>query len=332
MLPIACVCLALQAQTDPALASFERNLGRFSGAVLVPLGEAGKDRAKELENLLMEDELLDLGLSLWSPTRGKEALALEPLLRAKFKLGSGIRWIVLDPKGTLLASGAEAPKAQALADGLLKAGLTGRLSKARAFVKQNPEHLEGRIFLLGELHRVAIVRTHRTLFGSVPQNQISSALLKGTAETKELDQEADLLIWGSWTFELERLLNSGDWLLAQWLPMLDPTGALSHSPMVKTIFRRHLPKVEDALRRWPQHGVAWNTWVAMVMTLRDHPIKAFMDSLTPLPGTPPEAWPPQAVRMALVQEARRLGRWGDVWSSPGRPLRPCSINPTEGPS
>ena len=184
----------------------------------------------------------------------------------------------------------------------------------RAFLRAHPHHLEARSALLQILRKDAEKRTQE-LFGTrgktaeevLREGQSGLSMKKIMAQPlptlpKILAPTLDEALWGPWVREMEGLFVNGDWLHTNLrLSGADAKPMEIHSPMVQRLYRRHLPKVEAALRRWPtQIGFdsgLWDLWGWMGRALPGYPMVAFVDSLVPLPDQDPLEWPPHPARM-----------------------------------
>lgn len=133
----------------------------------------------------------------------------------------------------------------------------------RRLLQSHPEHLEARVKLLHRLRQDA-------------ENQARERF-------EELDATEDLRIWSAWAQELDRLLSTPGWQ-GDSLPLLSGLERPLErtSPLVRTLFQRRLPDVEQALRQWPDHRDSWSLWLWMHRILGRTPRP---DTLTALPLT-----------------------------------------------
>lgn len=173
------------------------------------------------------------------------------------------RWAALNIENKLITSGVEVPNAKDFEQALDRYGLKSPLRQIRAFRTENPDHIDAKTHLLEEVRRRALhMMPHET--------------------SEDLDMETDLRTWGVMAAETDRVL-SGLWIgidLICFRPGLEQPERFS--PLMKTVFRKHILAVEVALRGQPTDRTLWNIWAWMVRSLGDHKWELFIDSLEPV--------------------------------------------------
>lgn len=180
----------------------------------------------------------------------------------------------------------------------------------RAFLRVHPHHLEARAGLLKILRKQAESHTQE-LMGTAGKAADEGArsgkpglnLLRTPDQPPRiLAPTLDEALWGSWVREMEALFISGDWLHTP-VDLKQPLEI--HSPLAQALYRRHLPKVEAALRRFPsQMGFGfgpWDLWGWMGRAVPGYPMAAFVESLVPLPDQDPLEWPPRQARLVTPE-------------------------------
>jgi len=172
----------------------------------------------------------------------------------------GAGWVALDMDKRLIASGTKTPSAKEFSGILERRGIQSPLKLLRAFLRENPDHLEARADILKEVRRRALART--------PADAAA-----------DLDAEKDLLAWGATATEVDAAFR-GQWIgieLGFFKP--DKEQPERFSKLMKAVFRRHIPSVESALRVQPTDRHLWNIWAWMARGLADYRWGKFMDSL-----------------------------------------------------
>ncbi|MCL1907822.1 MAG: hypothetical protein FWG12_00455 [Holophagaceae bacterium] len=279
--------------------------------------------------LLQEEGLAELRLRLWIIREERESELIEHL-RSRFSWDVGPRWAFIDANERCLAQGTALPTDQALSDQLVQAGVESPVRRLRAYVRQYPENLDGKLALLSTLRNIADERTRgivgeqqlylgqdgrpRALGGSVRTRQMSEMVDAVGASEKpfQLLPEDDLKIWIRWADEFDRLMATGQWLESDFSFGFGADFLDRHSQIVRDTYRKRIGLVEDALRKWPGSNRIWGIWLHMFLVLGDRSAKAFVDSLVPMPDSAIGTWPPHEAKMVLIQEARRTGYWRDV--------------------
>jgi hypothetical protein len=276
--------------------------------------------------LLQEEELAELRLSIRTIRDNSRQTELIEYLRKRYSWGDGPRWAFIAPDERCLAHGAVMPGAKVLADQLADAGIESPVRRIRAFVRQYPENLDGRLALLNILRSIANERTRGAIGAELAQRQNGGrqAFMGGRrifrvaemADAEEvsvqLPAEDDLRIWARWADEFDQLMGSGQWLESDFAFEYGDDALDRHSTIVRNIYKKRIGLVEDALRRWPGSDRFWGIWLHMSIVLGDMSAKRLVSNLAPLPGTPTGAWPPYEAKVVLIQEARRNGDWRDL--------------------
>lgn len=292
-------------------------------AVLVVAAPPGHAVAKAARKALREPELVDLELGLLELDPARQAARFAEV-RAAVAGAPRLGWVLLAPKGTVLGKGTEAPSAPVLAAVLAGAGIQAPIKVLQAFLRTHPDHLEAREDLLRLLRRGAAARTRARLglVGKTRSERLADGEPVGIAATaeampdllpyegKRLKEREDLELWAAYAQELDRVFQDGSW---RSLDLgLDPSQELPVevcSPMMQTLYLRHLPKVEATLATLPDAPALWQIWLRMTAVSGSNRSRALVQGLT-LP--PPEfrmVWPPPGVVGALVRDAQQHGNW-----------------------
>ncbi|HJV89963.1 MAG TPA: hypothetical protein VJ623_06635 [Holophagaceae bacterium] len=255
-----------------------------------------------------------------------ELLKAEPLVESAFKVYSstlegplgrelrgafgwdGPRWALVNAKGQVLLVGTRLPPAPELWAQVRQAGVQTRLEVLEAFVARNPDHLEGRVELLGERFSVA----HRRMapFLKPQPKPVEDEKAPSPELIRPFGDEEDGRIWGRLAAELERHLLSGDFLKTEGWPFLGkPQEVAAFSPAMKAAALKGLPVVEDALRQSPTHWILWSWWEKLATITGGRPLSPLLASFTLLPGQRLTALPPEYILKGYLQRARAAGAW-----------------------
>jgi len=268
---------------------------RGSGAMLVYFGEdGGAAAAAKMQTILRSDELIDMGLRQQVLTPQSENTT-EITQQLRISLGSN--WALVDSNGFSIAQWDTLPSAEAISAELQRVGIRSPIKVLREFLKQHPDHLAARIDLLTRLRAIAEKRTIRALklndvtadempIGQYPHNldtwlNIDSEIAKYS--DKALDTKDDIEIWGPYAQEMDVVFSTGEWRLITnfirpgWQIPLEACSAT-----MAALYRRHLPKVIEALRERPGNlsEWLWRTYAWMRGTSKDKsPIRVLLTTL-----------------------------------------------------
>jgi hypothetical protein len=163
----------------------------------------------------------------------------------------------------LIVTGVQTPSAKEFEQMLDQRGIKSPLRQVRDFLRENPDHIDAMTDLLTEVRRRAL--------HVMPQDA-----------TEDLDTEADLRTWGVLAAETDRVF-SGNWLgieLGLFRP--DKSQPERVSNLMKASFRKHIPKVESALRLVPVDSDLWNIWAWMASSLPDYKWGDFVNIFEPV--------------------------------------------------
>jgi len=284
-----------------------------SGAMLVYFGEDGAAAAK-MRAILRSEELIDMGLKQFVLAPQSED-ATEVKQQLNIRLGSN--WALADSNGFVITQGDALPSAEAISAALQKARLRSPIKILREFLKQHPGHLSARIDLLTRLRAIAEKRTIRTLKLSAlttderPHGQYAVELdtwLEIDSEIAKYGDNAlqpkdDIEIWGPYAQEMDIVFKTGEWRLIRGFILPGQQIPLEAcSSTMATLYRRHLPKVAEALRERPGYESLWKTYAWMRGTAKD---KSSLQTL--LATLPAEAY---FAREMLDKEDHENNRWG----------------------
>ncbi|MDP1830927.1 MAG: hypothetical protein Q8K67_02625 [Geothrix sp.] len=293
---------------------FERELKKNRLGTWLVLEDEGATWGTAARAALQEDPLVALNLPL-QVAGGKKADAMSSYLRDRYGWARGGHWALVDSGGRVLAEGASLPSATVLGAAAERAGLKTRAQELADFLRRNGDHLEAQAALLHERILIACRRTRKTLGvveekpKTVEEKPKTDADAGKVQEPVQLDVENDLKIWAEVAQALDRLFQ-GPWLeVSSDLPWALNGAEAVHSPTMRALWARHLPAIEDALRRQPNAWDLWRVWILGADLAGGRPLSPLLDSLEPLPGTAPEDWPPAAVLEAFVRDAKKRGDW-----------------------
>ncbi len=327
MILLGCLVAAQVPKTDSAMAQLlERRLeASKTGLLLVADGPKGEWKSKM--NALSSDPAwmdMDLDISYY----GKKAAELDGLLREKYRTGPRPCWVLLSAGGRVISSGTTPPEPAAIGKAATEGKLKTTTQLLREFLRANPDHVEAQRALLRILESKAVNKTKVKLgekldaFWPSDERRDFTKLkverdAKAEAEEKEEQQPKPVLrlsdgddaaIWGEVADRLGKLFQSRGWAGVENGSISIPDEA-KHSQLMKSACRSALPGIEAALRRRPEAWQLWNAWLSSSKILGGRPLQPLLDSLTPLPTTPPDQWPPWAVRDDYVKECQKHKDW-----------------------
>jgi len=306
----AAILLIIAAIPAHSQSDMEYALSRHKSNKIVLLGEWSANDSAKWKNIIGSQEIYDHGFILMSRQSfsGAEGLlhygiknidAFESWLRQRYGLSASVRWLALDNENNPIQSGIQIPELKEF-DKLLEArGIKTPLRKLRDFLRENPGHLDAMADLLKEARRRALRQTP-------------------DGATGELDDETDLRTWGIMAAETDKVF-SDSWLGADisffrlWEPVPE-----RRSKLMKAVFRKHISKVESAVRLAPTNISLWNIWVWMASGIGDYKWEKFIDGIEPIifhvtSGLHSTISVPSAEACAwLVQEAGNRKEWSIV--------------------
>jgi hypothetical protein len=299
------VAIVLLCSVLPALpqSDFEYTLSRHKGNKIVLLGEWNADSLANWKALINSQEIYSHGFALLDCNViviERNISTFDGWLRQRYGLSASARWLALDNENKLILSGIQIPEPKEF-DKLLDAkGIKTPLRKLRDFLKENPGHLDAMADLLKEVRRRAI-----------------HLMPDGT--TEDLDDETDLRTWGVMAAETDKIF-SGAWLGADIIFFELGEGSPEHrSKLMKATFRKHISKVEEAIRLHPANMALWNIWAWMASGIGDYGWEKFIGGFEPIvfsksPGleTDINSTPSVEVCAWLVEEASNRKEWGVV--------------------
>jgi hypothetical protein len=195
-------------------------------------------------------------------------------------------------KGSLIASGNDAPTPEELEEAFLKAGAPNRVHTLKEFALQYPNTLGARLELMKELFAQASQKTAQAL--NLPQNDLAAADSAPTA-TEELNEDDDENIWGDFADLFDASFGYRNWLSV--LPGLFgglPESVAIHSPIMKALYKKNITMVERALENRQGDIDLWMMWLEMAQATGKRPLY-FLSQLPAAPIGSKFLWsPPQA--------------------------------------
>lgn len=219
----------------------------------------------------------------------------------------------------VVAKGLAAPKAPAFASILEQAGFRDRAKELRAFLKRDPDSLEGHDQLL----RILRSRGEASAMGFLgvqvpsPRQLLEKDDLKAAIEAappdlsaaKPLDAVQDLEAWSAFTQELDEDFRIGRWREMDMAWLGEARDLDAASPTLQGLYLRWMPSVEAALRQNPSSSPLWRLWAWMGRSTGGKRLGPLLASLRPSPLTPRSEWPPQAVARMLLASAKTPEDW-----------------------
>lgn len=282
-------------------------LQRQGRAAWVVVEDPTRPLVPGLTSLLAQEPLLEWTLQT---IRAGQESPLGRELRAAFGW-DGPHWGLVDARGNLLLSGSHLPTPADLADQLRSAGVITRVEQLVAFLAQHPDHLEGRVALLGA--RAEVAQRRMLPFVKAPEKRTDDEPPQRPVLRAPLSGEEDARIWGPLAAELERHVLSGAFVRMPWWGVSGlEVGSARLSPTMQAMAQKCLPAVEDALREAPGRSETWAWWLGLSSLAGGRPLRPLLDSLVPVPGESSENVPPRHVLARYVQGAQEEGRWALV--------------------
>jgi hypothetical protein len=300
----------------------------LGNAMLIYFGDDGKSIKGQLQALMRTDEFVEMGLSfrLLEP-QSEDAIAVQQELG----ILPGRTWVLAERKGFSLLQGEAVPTSEMISQALEKAGIRGPIKLLRDFLKKHPDHLGAKIDLLRCLRELVEIRTIKQLkldinthfersrfqdssYDYLVQSMVNFDLVDiDTSEFRDklLEAKDDLEIWGPYAQMLDSLFKSGEW--RQWdgfdASYLLPLEASSQT--MKTLYKRHLPLLEHALRERPLKKELWQTF-GWMRSMCDE--KGSIQSLLgTFPPSPDGEWTlPHYAKDLVLKEARKDNKWDDI--------------------
>ena len=292
---------------------FEFNLNRLRTNRVVLLGEWASLEANKWKQVLDSTEIYDYGFVLLNrssfqyTTRGtnarfaierKDIGAFEMWLRKLYGLSEKATWLTLDMDSKLIASGDQVPDSKEFEQLLRQKGHQTPLQIVRAFLRENPDHIDAKTYLLQEVRRRALL--HEPLIFD-----------------EDLTIEQDLKKWGVLAAETNNVFN-GFWLGIDidFFRPEEKEPPEQFSPLMRAAFSRNIGRVEEAIRLQPTNQRLWSIWGWMARCLSDYKWDAFVDTVGIFSiffnENSPSTCPSAEVCVWLVAEAKAQGNWETV--------------------
>jgi hypothetical protein len=145
--------------------TFEYNLSRIKANKVVLIGNRNASDIGKWQAVLSSDDIYIHGFVLLDRARLTQArlfgvrdnqiVSFEAWLRTQYGLEPRATWVALDLDNKLIASGIQVPSAKDFDEKLEQVGLKSPLRIVRAFLVENPDHLDAKADLLTEARRRA---------------------------------------------------------------------------------------------------------------------------------------------------------------------------------
>jgi hypothetical protein len=290
----------------------EYALSMQKGNKILLLGEWKAEDSAKWKQLIGSDEIYGHGFNLLGRESFKNVSrqsvsemwaitnidSFERWLRQRYGLGGGARWAGLDNEEKLIVSGMQMPSPKEFDEMLLAKGAKTPLKKVRDFLRENPGHLDAMADLLREVRRRAL-------------------RLMPEGVDKDLDDETDSMAWGVMASETDKVF-SGSWLGIDldFFRLDQEVQPERHSKLMRAVFSRHIPKIEQAIMLEPTNGTLWNIWVWMAQGIGDYNWEKFINGIEPVVFSTyvlsANSAPSPEAAVWLVGDARKRKNWNTV--------------------
>ncbi|WLT32904.1 hypothetical protein [Geothrix sp. PMB-07] len=302
--------LMAQRSALPPQEAFNRELKQNRLGTWLVVEDDGAAWGAAVRTALDDDSLVQLNLPLKVSSGGKKPDGLSPILRDRYNWPKGAHWALVDGKGRILVEGASQPTVPILVAAAEQAGVKSRTQELETFLRQNPDHLEARSALLGELMAVANRRTNRALAGAATSKDKPAGT---TAEAPEpirlLEPDQDETFWSAAVQQMDQILQSRWESVGMELGVRLRSSAAEHSPSMVALLNRYRSDLEEAVRRRPNGVEAWMLWLQASQKCGGWPLVQLLQTVQPLPGTSPGDWPPSMALSEFVKDARARKDW-----------------------
>jgi tetratricopeptide (TPR) repeat protein len=134
-------------------------------------------------------------------------------------------------------------------------------------------------------------------------------------QSTDLDAEKDVWAFAIMASETDKVF-SGNWLgtdIAFFRP--DQVQPERHSRLMRDVFKKHIYKVEQAVRLDPLNWTLWNIWAWMAQCLPDYKWDSFINTIEPSMYPYMNSYrvfPPSNVSAWIIEEARAKKDWATV--------------------
>ena len=298
--------LMAQRSALPPQEAFDRELKKNRLGTWLVLEDDGAAWGSLVRAALDDDLLVSLNLPLRVVAGGKKPDALAATLRERYGWAKGAHWALVDAKGRVLVEGASQPTLSGLVSAVEGSGVRSRAQELEDFLRQNPDHLEAKMALLGEYLIVASRGTRKAL--PVPAEPPAGSRVAAEPPRK-LDSETDLKIWSKSVQQLERIFQNGWQEVGFELGMRLRNSEADRSPSMVALLTRYKGDMEEAIRRRPNASDPWMVWVQSSRICGGWALSPLLQSTLPLPGTEPWQWPPMAALGEYVRDAKARQDW-----------------------
>ena len=238
------------------------------------------------------------------------------------RLGKELFWQQTDTwtmyyMGQRVASGKELPNVEVLKSAFASANITNKIVSLRKFLARNPTNLSAQAELMKELHSHAYLKTVRALNIALRDPREAPTARWGTTlapvRKDELSPEDDLNIWADLTEQFTKVFATDDWLavLPNYFSVSYSENMALHSPSMKAIYKRNLPRVEKELEDRQTDLTLWKMWQSMAQAV-DRRLLDFYPQFTNLPDGSNLIWPPITMAEWITEEARQLNDWQKI--------------------
>ena len=279
-------------------------LNRFSGNKLILVGDWGAEDLSVWNKMLTSEDLSEYDFKLLGRANEQWAILFRGDDRQNairnFETWIGqqsgsfsSRWAALDGSNRVISSGRNIPEAKALASAMERFGIRSTLGQLRDFLREHPNHIDARTDLLKEVRRRALIAAPKDI-------------------SEDLGTGDDLRTWGVLAREFDLAMNR-NWIgfnLEFFRPEEDQPEQFS--PLMKNAFRKHIGRVEDAIREFPTNENLWDVWAWMARALGNRPVFQFVKSLEKPTFSVEHKCPPPKVAAWLTDLAKSKEDWETV--------------------
>ncbi len=229
-------------------------------------------------------------------------------------------WALLNSRAVMVASGRGLPTEEDLLQALAASGEVSPVAQLRSFLRSRPEHAEARRDYLFALRPRLLFR--------LQEHPADPGM--------DLPPETDEQVWGDLSRALDPFLASEDWVLLDMsLDRLLPGGIPERqSPLMKALYRKHVPRLLEAVRRLPEFDAGWLNLIRVDQALEANALVPTLKGLSLFghPGGGGRGFNFLPVSRGIIAEARRSGNWKNavpllhmLWEEVARPWLKSAI-------
>ena len=207
--------------------------------------------------------------------------------------GDEFRYALVDGYGLVIEEGTEVPTRGELEEIVKRKDIKTISERALEFLKDYPDHIEAQIANGIESLLEAIYTIDMAKIG------------------QELDPSQDDLIWGKAASAWAKVINHDKAIFA--VPNFYAKKIDLHSPLMDSLSRRLLQKIETALHRSPSSDALWNLWLFWRNAGgNERDFESLLESVKPSPMEVKGSCPPPNVLEIYYNECKEKGEWPKI--------------------